>query len=109
MRVWQPAGQRKSNVWEVFNGRHPFPSRPHWLLAVHQVDVQVMNDSGGIKKDCARVKNARPMIYATAKRKNTQGACSGRVLLITVFSMGRYILCCPRVMSMSRRGLGASG
>jgi hypothetical protein len=95
MTFWHCAGHLKSKTSEVFIGMQFCPSNPHWLLAAQNVDVQVMTDSAGTRKDWAREKKASPMIYPMAKMQKIQGAVNGRVTLTTVFSMGMEIEC-PR-------------
>lgn len=72
------AGQRKENV-ELSNGPQSPPSRPQPALAAQYVEVQPMYESAGVKNDCVREKNAKPMMYPTTRMANSQGEVKGRV------------------------------
>ena len=67
-----------------------------------------MNDSAGVRNDCAREKNANPMMYAATKTANNQGDVSGRVTLIILDSIGAMICLPASWMSISSKGAGAN-
>lgn len=55
------AGHRKSKV-ELSNGMQLVPSNPQPSSATQYVAVHPINESEGVRKACARIKNAKPMI-----------------------------------------------
>lgn len=72
------AGHRKSNV-ALSNGAQNWPSKPHPSFADQYVAVHPMNESAGVRKDCARAKNAKPMMYPAASSAKSHGVVSARV------------------------------
>lgn len=83
------AGQRKSKVESSKEGEQSWPSRPQPSFAIQYVAVQPIKDSAGVRKDCAREKNASAMMYAAPSNTINQGAVSFRVALINHSSIGK--------------------
>lgn len=67
---------------EFSNGAQDDPFNPHPLLAAQYVDVHEMKESAGVWKDCAREKNAMPMIQAAPRISRIHGEVSGCVARI---------------------------
>jgi len=100
------AGHRKSNV-KFVNGPQSSPLRPQPSLADQYVAVQPIDEDGGVRKDCAREKNANPMIYTAPRTRRSQRPVNGRVSLIRLDSRGKT-RCCPRIFKWKSKSGSSS-
>lgn len=76
MTLLHCAGHRNSNN-ESVNGKHCPPSKPQPLFDNQYVAVHPIDEDAGVMNDCAREKNANPMMYAAPRRSKSHGLVNG--------------------------------
>ncbi|PSS37582.1 hypothetical protein PHLCEN_2v598 [Hermanssonia centrifuga] len=100
------AGQRKEKA-DSSKGPQALPFSPQPSFGSQYVDVQSIKASVGVRKDCAREKNAKPMMYATVRRTKSQGDLKGRVIRIRAGSKARLWERRPVYTVKFRKGTGS--
>lgn len=92
---------------EFVNGSQLSPFSPQPLFAAQYVAVHPMKESDGVRNDCARAKNAKPIMYAAARATNSHGFVKGRVMRMRKGSSERLRARRPVFKVRLRKGVGS--